>query len=53
LFFAFLAFSVVWLVCIGNAKRLTARLPDALKRGEFHVLRRRTRDASGSASLKR
>jgi UDP-GlcNAc:undecaprenyl-phosphate/decaprenyl-phosphate GlcNAc-1-phosphate transferase len=54
LFFAFLAFSAVWLVCIGNAKRLTALLPDSLKRGEFHALRRRrTRDSSSSASLKR
>jgi UDP-GlcNAc:undecaprenyl-phosphate/decaprenyl-phosphate GlcNAc-1-phosphate transferase len=54
LFFAFLAFSAVWLVCIGNAKRFTALLPDSLKRGEFHASRRRrTRDSSNSASLKR
>ena len=54
LFYAFLAFAVVWLVCIANATRIAAHLPESLKRGSLPpLLRRRPRDSTGSASIKR
>ena len=50
LFFGFLGFSAVWLLCVGNAKRIAVHLPKSLKRRKFHTLRRQPRGSADPAS---